>query len=152
MQAAEQQLPVSQQAQQQTRGLHKFVKQIVEMYGSGFTSRKMLLQQSLAGQDRSKGVSPSVISMQQNTRLAVLTLQVCFSLTGQGFALTNARFQSQLCCVCLERRPLSSVLVHQNTCCAFVHFRCAYFVSKVASFLSKRLTTRTCWCALFIVC
>lgn len=108
MQAAEQQLPVSQQAQQQTRGLHKFVKQIVEMYGSGFTSRKMLLQQSLAGQDRSKGVSPSVMSMQQNTRLAVLTLQVCFSLIGQVFALTNARFQLQLC-FCLSGKEVTFI-------------------------------------------
>ena len=111
LQAAQQQLPVSQQATQQTKGLHKFVKQIVQMYGSGFTSRKMLLQQSLAGQDKSKGVSPSVISMQQNTRLAVLTLQV----------MSACKLQTpwmHLCaheCTCLLMGALAYSLVHWLT-------------------------------------
>lgn len=44
---AEQQ-PLSSKAQQLTKGLGKFVSQIINMYKSGFNSRRMLLQQSLA--------------------------------------------------------------------------------------------------------
>ncbi len=51
------------------------------MYKSGFDSRRMLLQQSLAGVQGGEpgdqgGESPSVVTMQQNTRLVVLTLEV----------------------------------------------------------------------------
>ena len=51
------------------------------MYKSGFNFRRMLLQQSLAGVQGGEpgvqgGESPSVITMQQNTRLVVLTLEV----------------------------------------------------------------------------
>ncbi len=57
------------------------MKQIVNMYKSGFDSRRMLLQQSLAGVQGGEpgdqgGESPSVVTMQQNTRLVVLTLEV----------------------------------------------------------------------------
>jgi len=57
------------------------VKQIANMYKSGFDSRRMLLQQSLAGVQGGEpgdqgGESPSVVTMQQNTRLVVLTLEV----------------------------------------------------------------------------
>ena len=57
------------------------MKQIVDMYKSGFDSRRMLLQQSLAGVQGGEpgdqeGESPSVVTMQQNTRLVVLTLEV----------------------------------------------------------------------------
>ncbi len=77
----QQQQPLSDSAQKLTRGLGQFVKQIVNMYKSGFDSRRMLLQQSLAGVQGGEpggqeGVSPSVITMQQNTRLVVLTLEV----------------------------------------------------------------------------
>ncbi len=69
------------QSKRLTRGLGRFVKQIVNMYKSGFDSRRMLLQQSLAGVQGGEpgdqgGESPSVITMQQNTRLVVLTLEV----------------------------------------------------------------------------
>jgi len=69
------------QSKRLTRGLGRFVKQIVNMYKSGFDSRRMLLQQSLAGAQGGEpgdqgGESPSVITMQQNTRLVVLTLEV----------------------------------------------------------------------------
>ena len=40
--------PLSSKAQQLTKGLGKFVSQIMDMYKSGFDSRRMLLQQSLA--------------------------------------------------------------------------------------------------------
>ena len=43
------QQPLSSRAQQLTQGLGKFVTQIINMYKSGFNSRRMLLQQSLAG-------------------------------------------------------------------------------------------------------
>ena len=42
------QQPLSSKAQQLTKGLGKFVSQIINMYKSGFNSRRMLLQQSLA--------------------------------------------------------------------------------------------------------
>lgn len=46
--SAGQQQPLSSKAQQLTKGLGKFVSQIINMYKSGFNSRRMLLQQSLA--------------------------------------------------------------------------------------------------------
>ena len=78
-QQQQQQQQLSDSAQRLTKGLGRFVKQIVNMYKSGFDSQSMLLQQSLAGvqgQSDGKGSSPSVITMQQNTRLVVLTLEV----------------------------------------------------------------------------
>ena len=42
------QQPLSSKAQQLTKGLGKFVSQIINMYKSGFNSRRLLLQQSLA--------------------------------------------------------------------------------------------------------
>ncbi len=53
------------QSKRLTRGLGRFVKQIVNMYKSGFDSRRMLLQQSLAGVQGGEpgdqgGESPSV--------------------------------------------------------------------------------------------
>lgn len=44
----EQQQPLSNKAEQLTKGLGTFVSQIINMYKSGFNSRRMLLQQSLA--------------------------------------------------------------------------------------------------------
>ncbi|KAL3152752.1 hypothetical protein ABBQ38_012339 [Trebouxia sp. C0009 RCD-2024] len=71
--------PLSSKAEQLTRGLGKFVSQIINMYKSGFNSRRMLLQQSLAKGVEAGGqgaLPPSVITMQQNTRLVVLTLEM----------------------------------------------------------------------------
>ncbi|KAL3156210.1 hypothetical protein ABBQ32_012491 [Trebouxia sp. C0010 RCD-2024] len=73
------QQPLSSKAEQLTRGLGKFVSQIINMYKSGFNSRRMLLQQSLAKGVEAGGqgaLPPSVITMQQNTRLVVLTLEM----------------------------------------------------------------------------
>ena len=61
------------------------------MYKSGFDSRRLLLQQSLAGVQggepgAQEGVSPSVVTMQQNTRLVVLTLEVNGHSAGKTYA------------------------------------------------------------------
>ncbi|KAL0044024.1 hypothetical protein WJX82_003319 [Trebouxia sp. C0006] len=81
VQHKQQEEPLNEQSKRLTRGLGRFVQQIVNMYKSGFDSRRMLLQQSLAGvQGGEPGdqgeESPSVVTMQQNTRLVVLTLEM----------------------------------------------------------------------------
>ncbi|DBA83027.1 TPA: hypothetical protein ACH3X1_006804 [Trebouxia sp. C0004] len=81
VQNQQQEEPLNEQSKRLTRGLGRFVEQIVNMYKSGFDSRRMLLQQSLAGVQGGDsgdqgGESPSVITMQQNTRLVVLTLEM----------------------------------------------------------------------------
>ncbi|KAA6426757.1 MAG: hypothetical protein FRX49_03082 [Trebouxia sp. A1-2] len=81
VQNQQQEESLNEQSKRLTRGLGRFVKQIVDMYKSGFDSKRMLLQQSLAGSQGGEsgnqgGESPFVITMQQNTRLVVLTLEM----------------------------------------------------------------------------
>ncbi|DBA82390.1 TPA: hypothetical protein ACH3X2_000642 [Trebouxia sp. C0005] len=49
VQNQQQEESLNEQSKRLTRGLGRFVKQIVDMYKSGFDSKRMLLQQSLAG-------------------------------------------------------------------------------------------------------
>lgn len=77
----------SQQAEQEdrmTQSLEFFVKSCIDKYLGGMTLFKLQLQQSMQGQPEgdpeAQGQSPTVAVLQQNFRLAIITLEVVKAL------------------------------------------------------------------------
>lgn len=61
------------------KGMLGFVRNMIALHKQGMDSRRLLLQQALAGANdgrQGKGASPTVQIMQQNSRVVVLTLEV----------------------------------------------------------------------------
>ena len=87
------------------------MRHMISLHKKGMDSRRLLLQQALAGSDdssgsstgstRSKGLPPTVHVMQQNSRLVVLTMEV------GAFLLMSHQCSCSVCSHCLDASEIA---------------------------------------------
>jgi hypothetical protein len=57
-------------------GMRGWVKETIELYRGGMNSRRLLLQQAMGESEDGAQTPPTILTMQQYTRLVITTLEV----------------------------------------------------------------------------